>query len=161
MKLAPRGYLTISHAIHKLAPMSPVSTFYWRIKSHRKWQTHMHVSSPKFPRFPPNRFSLFPGALALACGQLLVSKQAWNCTKAVTNSKPTEKGAYTKKKGRKTAQAKGQKAIRRAAYESAPLFLYCRPTHSRFSALFLIYCRLAAAKYACRIEYSSLNWRAN
>jgi len=52
MKLAPRGYLTISHAIHKLAPMSPVSTFYWRIKSHRKWQTHMHVSSPKFPRLP-------------------------------------------------------------------------------------------------------------
>lgn len=107
MKLAPRGYLTISHAIHKLAPMSPVSTFDWRIKSHRKWQTHMHVSSPKFPRFPPNRFSLFPGALALACGQLLVSKQAWNCTKAVTNSKP--KGAYTKKKGKKNRTSGGTK----------------------------------------------------
>lgn len=53
------------------------------------------MSRGKARRAVPSSFAAEP--LVLACGQLLVSKQAWNCTKAVTSSKPPERERPRKK----------------------------------------------------------------
>lgn len=113
----------------------PVSAFYWQIKSHRKWHTHTHLHPhphhstahpftytcfgfQPFSAFPPLSDSLFSrSSLVLACGQLLVSKQAWNCTKAVTGwaSKPNpknKKNTKSKKDSKKNIKSLGSRKNR-------------------------------------------------